>query len=367
MKSRTIHGRLITHARVDGEYANWDARALGFDECGNPLHRFHPEDLTPASMLPSLADIARGSAACQRAQAAFSSIRHHDRWCAIRRDLAANGDRRELVRFMSASQPFAGSAFNTVPSSHWFQMPSEELLIMVQRRLGLELSCLSGISTSQALGGIPIDALGDTLLTHHNHSQRHNGVGKALARAARQAHPGKRVLVDSLESESFSPGARPDVAVLNGAGSKHLLLEVKVVCPISSNPDSTGEAGSYAAFANTAPGLRRGILGCGEVGGRAATDAKYAGALQRGHRVTPFIMETFGGLEGDAVELLNDWARLARGQTPPGEEPPWSARNFIPYWSQVLSATAQRAAAAEILNRVREEVATRNAMHARGA
>ena len=45
----------------------------------------------------------------------------------------------------------------------------------------------------------------------------------------------------------------------------------------------------------------------------------------------------------------------------------WSARNFIPYWSQVLSATAQRAAAAEILNRVREEVATRNAMHARGA
>ena len=78
-------------------------------------------------------------------------------------------------------------------------------------------------------------------------------------------------------------------------------------------------------------------------------------------------METFGGLEGDAVELLNDWARLARGQTPPGEEPPWSARNFIPYWSQVLSATAQRAAAAEILNRVREEVASRNAMHARGA
>ena len=51
----------------------------------------------------------------------------------------------------------------------------------------------------------------------------------------------------------------------------------------------------------------------------------------------PFIMETFGGLEEDAVELLNDWARLARGQTPPGEEPPWSARNFIPYWSQVLT------------------------------
>ena len=49
----------------------------------------------------------------------------------------------------------------------------------------------------------------------------------------------------------------------------------------------------------------------------------------------------------------------------------WSARNFIPYWSQVLTSqrdgTARRRAAAEILNRVREEVATRNAMHARGA
>ena len=36
-------------------------------------------------------------------------------------------------------------------------------------------------------------------------------------------------------------------SVLNGAGSKHLLLEVKVVCPISSNPDSTGEVGSYGS------------------------------------------------------------------------------------------------------------------------
>ena len=75
-------------------------------------------------------------------------------------------------------------------------------------------------------------------------------------------------------------------------------------------------------------------------------------------------METFGGLEEDAVELLNDWARLARGQTPPGEEPPSmvGAQLYPVLWSQVLSSTAQRAAAAEILNRVREEVATRNAM-----
>ena len=63
----------------------------------------------------------------------------------------------------------------------------------------------------------------------------------------------------------------------------------------------------------------------------------------------------------------DNWARLARGKTPEGEEPPWSARNFVPYWSQVISSAAQRAAAAEILSRVREEVATRNAMSMRGA
>ena len=39
----------------------------------------------------------------------------------------------------------------------------------------------------------------------------------------------------------------------------------------------------------------------------------------------------------------------------------------FPYWSQVVSTSAQKAAAAEILSRVREEVATRNAASMRGA
>ena len=63
--------------------------------------------------------------------------------------------------------------------------------------------------------------------------------------------------------------------------------------------------------------------------------------------------------------------RLARGKTPEGEEPPWSARNFFPYLlvpgRSSASTSAQKAAAAEILSRVREEVATRNAASMRGA
>ena len=41
-----------------------------------------------------------------------------------------------------------------------------------------------------------------------------------------------------------------------------LLLEVKVVSPVSSNPECTGVAGALSAFANTAPNHLRSILGC---------------------------------------------------------------------------------------------------------
>ena len=51
-----------------------------------------------------------------------------------------------------------------------------------------------------------------------------------------------------------------------------------------------------------------------------------------------------GAARGRVVELLNDWAARARQKTPEGQEPPWSARNFVPYWSQILSTTVQSAA-----------------------
>ena len=188
-----------------------------------------------------------------------------------------------------------------------------------------------------------------------------------LARAARQAL-NLRVTHDSLEHESYSPGARPDVAIHRGHPDRlHMqLLEVKVVCPLSSNPESTGEDGSWAAFGNTSARLRREILGCPAIGNRAAVPAKYANAMRAGHDVRPAIFECFGGFDTEAVKLLNEWGSRARGKTPPGEEPPWSARNYVPYWSQIISKEAQRGAAEEIMSRVREEVAAREATRARG-
>ena len=91
------------------------------------------------------------------------------------------------------------------------------------------------------------------------------------------------------------------------------------------------------------------------------------GALEKGNTVTPCIFETFGGFEGSAVNLLNELSKAARAKTPPGQEPPWSARNFVPYWSQLLSREVQLGVADEIIARTREEAASIEAGNGRGA
>ena len=63
--------------------------------------------------------------------------------------------------------------------------------------------------------------------------------------------------------------------------------------------------------------------------------------------------------------------RVARAKTPPGQEPPWSARHFVPYWSQprsqLLSREVQLGVADEIIARVHEKAAEIEAGNGRGA
>ena len=86
-----------------------------------------------------------------------------------------------------------------------------------------------------------------------------------------------------------------------------------------------------------------------------------------GHDVIPCVFEVFGGAAPEVLSQLEGWGRAARSKTPPGVEPPWSARNFMPFWSQLLSMQAQRGAAIEILNRVDGEAADREAARLRAA
>ena len=167
-----------------------------------------------------------------------------------------------------------------------------------------------------------------------------------------------KVATEDMQHEVYSPGARPDVRI-RVRTRKYKLLEVKVLCPISSNPASTGHAGTYAAFANTAPAKREEVA------------AKYAPAKTNGHATIPCVFEVFGGAAPEVVSLLGEWGRAARSKTPPGEEPPWPARNYMPYIfiysgrTQLLCKEAQRGAAIEILNRVDGEVADRDAARLR--
>ena len=70
------------------------------------------------------------------------------------------------------------------------------------------------------------------------------------------------------------------------------------------------------------------------------------------HEVLPVVHESFGGFNKVAADLLMYLAMRARRKTPAGEEPPWAARSFVPYHSQLISAAVQCEAAEEILDRV---------------
>ena len=97
---------------------------------------------------------------------------------------------------------------------------------------------------------------------------------------------------------------------------------------------------------------------------------KYAPAATNGHDVIhPLCVRSVRAVPRltEVLSLLEGWGRAARSKTPPGVEPPWSARNFMPFWSQLLSMQAQRGAAIEILNRVDGEAADREAARLRTA
>ena len=87
-------------------------------------------------------------------------------------------------------------------------------------------------------------------------------------------------------------------------------------------------------------------------------------------RISPDLAQAAtsrGGFEGGVVDLLNNLSKAARAKTPPGQEPPWSARHFVPYWSQLLAREVQLGVADEIIARVHEKAAEIEAGNGRGA
>ena len=93
----------------------------------------------------------------------------------------------------------------------------------------------------------------------------------------------------SIPPRVYSPGVQPDLTHLKGSkcGTKHVLYELKVVNPCSSDDAGTGALGGSVAFGNTADGLLNDILGTPATATSAAVPGAYDAAQRRGHTVIP--------------------------------------------------------------------------------
>ena len=112
-----------THARVAGTYDLWDSKYYDYDKEGEGCPRFHPEGLPTPQQLQPLSEMGSDSDLNKQAQATWSQIVHHSDWLGMVQRLASSGvPRRELVRFISVSMPYAGVFLNAVPKHERFRL-----------------------------------------------------------------------------------------------------------------------------------------------------------------------------------------------------------------------------------------------------
>ena len=83
----------------------------------------------------------------------------------------------------------------------------------------------------------------------------------------------------------------------------------------------------------------------------AEVHGDYARTQRLGITVTLLLVETFGGLGADLVQLLERASAIREERLEASEydEATWSTRKFIPFVAQRISVALQRGAASEIL------------------
>ena len=153
-----------------------------------------------------------------------------------------------------------------------------------------------------------------------------------------------------------------------GDGGGDLCLEHKVyssLVPVGASPDpDTSFHGDTHAFGNTEEKLIRIVLGVEERAGDESWDARagdgavrahrgaYADAIDnKGNTVVLFLLNVFGGFAPGAVAHLYDLSRRAlKLDRTPYEI--WSARDFVPYYTQRISAAVVSADARRCLRRL---------------
>ena len=289
----------------------------------------------PRGLVADVRGAQRRAGACPPNASKLSQVVHLCAWHEWF-DAAQSGSARDAVRSVQVAQPHAGAPYSALPA--YSPIPSRDMLIMLQRRLGLPISELRNKVGTPFRRRVVHDAHGDAAIAisaEHNH--RHNAVLRCWATAFRAASRGSRVAVEDNRYHTYSPHARPDITVFDaGGGGLHLLLDVKVKSTLTSAgaPRSPAERG--VAFGGVARATRDQV------------DAKYGGAIANGHTVEPLLHCTFGGMESAAAARLQLLHDSVRGQLADPERAPWTARSFLQLHAQRISTAVQLEAARQV-------------------
>ena len=296
------------------------------------------------------------------AQREYSLVIHHANWFNFMLRLRQSAPRREAVRFMSASQPYAGAFLNAVPKYAEYQIATPLLRVAVQRRLGLPLLEAAAAAGRRGRHGRLLDVLGDVAQNdgEEGHAARHHLVLAAIYDALRRVAGAGSVTKEPQNYHDYS-NHRPDLTT-SYDGFK--IWDLKLLDPLGSTPGTlVGQRGAFVGMGNTAWTARELVRGREARGGEsafnpltgrgqvAALPGDYAKAQRLGHTVSELCVETFGGLGSTLVELIKEAAAMRGNKLTHGEyeaEATWSTRKFTPFVMQRISVAIQIAAASEI-------------------
>ena len=122
---------------------------------------------------------------------------------------------------MSVSQPNAMAFLQAIPKCADTLIPSEMFDLIIQRQMGLPLSCSGGVRWSKSMQR-DISEFGHEYVNRQSKGQwRHDQVVKAWAKVWKAAFPGAHIPVDDGKYNEYSKQAKPDLTAKWASWTKH--------------------------------------------------------------------------------------------------------------------------------------------------
>jgi hypothetical protein len=390
---RTLHDVRQKHAALDQHIIYW---------VDGTKHTPFRVPLPPLLRLPTYDDVFVNTSDEKQlrfTQRKLLAIYKASTWLSIKAETTAYDDdhphgtisHREGRRLISCSQEGSGAHVTRHPDPNVIGtiVNDDDLLIRIQRRAGLHLSCLKPIYDRLEAMGRAItehERLGDAAINLDNTTKRHNdslrAVFTALASVSDPTMPGAIKLGDRGDG---TPAGRAEAKQRWAwANSDHIpdiikcsvrphLWEWKCYTPFSlshligtrSAPSTTD--GHITAMGCTEENLRRTVLGLTGQGTAAdhhhsrstgaghipPHDGQYADAIAKRHFVTLLATENTGAFNKALTHLLRHLAHLAK--SPAGNDSTiygtsrLSPQSFYQHHAAAISAAIVAADSATIL------------------